>query len=1203
LLGIEAFDEADRLLRRVHQRHPSNFFLLQMLGILSVARQLAAEQGSFDETIGYFQAARAMRGNNPATNLFLSQVYKAQGKWDDALRAARAGIEADPQSAPAHHNLGMLYSELKEWDKALECYRRAADLDPVSALPYDALGQTYYQKGVYDRALDCYDVALKREPAFVGVYVNKGNALDRKNDLDGAIRYYKKALDLFPNYGLAHNNLGLAYGKNNDYPRALACLRTAIECDPYLVKAYYDLGNLLLLVQKDPEAAIKAYEGPVARFPKLPQPHFQLADLYLRLGRPFQAAEVFRKVIALQPTFPEAHARLANALAALGQWDGAIDAYQTALAQLGPSAAAFEKATLLNQLGAAHAKKGEWDKAVSRHQEALKLDPLRGQVQANLGAAYRALWRCEEAADAFRAALAQDAGNALLHYELASVLMELGDLDNTILHARKALEIAPRHPEPYSLLARAYMEQGEVAKCLEAARQGKELLNPLEPDVANVQLVYHICEQLGKGDELYPAVLRGEAKPADVVERNCVAMVAGVKHKKYAAAARLFAESFAADPLRANDVAMGGRYRGACFALRAGTGGAEKEAALKDEDKAQFRQQALDWLRADLAAWKRIYQSALPTGRTFPVFRVRLLLKDPALESMRAPALAKLPAAERAAWERFWADVQAFVAPDPSGTRSGPDLAALRKLAHLPGVSMGFDIQYNSGPVKRDARGNILVPQKEIARLLAELKDTPRDGERLLDLASWYSDLKDEAKAQDTARQAEQLLRPYLKTSDPKDSRRLVEYSRAHNFFHPTLAKEREAWLRRAVELNPNDWRAWIALGCCYQQQMHLTVLGGRFAATGKPNEAKEWLHAGKVTGATVNEVEKLLGEARKCAVRAKKLAPTEEKQWDFRVCFLLEEIEWLNGFQVARGQPPLPVEIATPEWQAKGYKGGISLAAAPDLLAELCEAAERCPEHIGMQFLGMVHVLPRVRQRTLARDPLKDKSPLLTLRESQFFDDTLARLRKIGQKAQGEAALYCDRVQAVLLMQLLAMDQGFARGLGQVESILRRIMEADPQDANASLLLEMLVTDQGNPEAGLQLARQRVARNPSTQNRYTLARALEHCGKTEEAAKQVETALAQAPEDIYLLAGSAALWVRHGDKEDLRKAGEYLDKARARVGPSDPPSLAEDIEYLQGIQRVLSGQEVIGRLTLDILRTRHPQDKRFVEALQLLEP
>src|SRR5262249_52082485 len=71
----------------------------------------------------------------------------------------------------------------------------------------------------------------------------------------------------------------------------------------------------------------------------------------------------------------------------------------------------------------------------------------------------------------------------------------------------------------------------------------------------------------------------------------------------------------------------------------------------------RLRRQALDWLRADLGGYATLAERD-PKARAAASARLRDLRQDPDLASVReSAALAKLPEAERASWQKLWAEV------------------------------------------------------------------------------------------------------------------------------------------------------------------------------------------------------------------------------------------------------------------------------------------------------------------------------------------------------------------------------------------------------------------------------------------------------------------------------------------------------------------------------------------------------------------
>jgi hypothetical protein len=132
--------------------------------------------------------------------------------------------------------------------------------------------------------------------------------------------------------------------------------------------------------------------------------------------------------------------------------------------------------------------------------------------------------------------------------------------------------------------------------------------------------------------------------------------------KHHHTAVGLYAAAFAADPKLADDLSSGFRYNAACFAALAVAGQGEDAAKLHDKERARLRKQALDRLEAGLALCTRQLDSDRPADRAAVQQVLRHWQKDSDLAGIRdVTTLAKLSAEERAAFEKFWADVAALL--------------------------------------------------------------------------------------------------------------------------------------------------------------------------------------------------------------------------------------------------------------------------------------------------------------------------------------------------------------------------------------------------------------------------------------------------------------------------------------------------------------------------------------------------------------
>jgi hypothetical protein len=209
-------------------------------------------------------------------------------------------------------------------------------------------------------------------------------------------------------------------------------------------------------------------------------------------------------------------------------------------------------------------------------------------------------------------------------------------------------------------LGQILLWQGQFAEAVEATRRCLKLLPPTNPrhKMATEQLRY--CECLLALDKKLPALLRGEAKPADTVERLFFAQVCQYKHF-YATSARLYAEVFDEKPTWAEPRQGGHRYSAACCAARAGCGQGNDAARLDEKARARWRRQAQQWLRADLATYAERLLSDSPLTRAEVRRKLHRWLTDPHLEGVRsAAAIGKLPAEERAGWAELWAEAEAL---------------------------------------------------------------------------------------------------------------------------------------------------------------------------------------------------------------------------------------------------------------------------------------------------------------------------------------------------------------------------------------------------------------------------------------------------------------------------------------------------------------------------------------------------------------
>jgi serine/threonine-protein kinase len=159
-----------------------------------------------------------------------------------------------------------------------------------------------------------------------------------------------------------------------------------------------------------------------------------------------------------------------------------------------------------------------------------------------------------------------------------------------------------------------------------------------------------------------PGFVAGTYAPADNDERFGFLGACQFENRTRAMA-RLYADAFVAAPSLADDLDAGHRYNAARAAALAGCGRGQDAADLDESESRRWRDQALQWLRSDLAARTKAL-TADPTGAREAVQKALARWhEDSDLACVRdAAELAKLSADEQREYRAFWAEVSAVLA-------------------------------------------------------------------------------------------------------------------------------------------------------------------------------------------------------------------------------------------------------------------------------------------------------------------------------------------------------------------------------------------------------------------------------------------------------------------------------------------------------------------------------------------------------------
>jgi Flp pilus assembly protein TadD len=361
----------------------------------------------------------------------------------------------------------------------------------------------------------------------------------------------------------------------------------------------------------------------------------------------------YQAAAAVAPTNVAVHNHLAKALRDRRDLAGAEAAIRDAL-RLDPRSVAAH-----NTLGTVLQRRQDPAGAEAAYREALRLDPRFAPAHYNLGNVMQARRDLAGAEAAMREALRFDPEFVYAHHVLGNLLRQRHDLAGAEAAYREALRLDPSYIPSHANLGTTLQLKGDLEG---AVAQFKEVLR-LDPNNAFGRLNLPRAERMRALLVHLPDVLAGKTEPQSPGETCEFAQLCGQPfQRRYATSVRLFEKAFAADPKLAADLKAAHRFDAARCAVQA-AGGEGIDPPADAAARTALRQQALAWLRADLALWQTQAAAANAAGRTEAAAKLSVWLQESDLAGVREPdPLAKLPEVERAEWEKLWADVQATLA-------------------------------------------------------------------------------------------------------------------------------------------------------------------------------------------------------------------------------------------------------------------------------------------------------------------------------------------------------------------------------------------------------------------------------------------------------------------------------------------------------------------------------------------------------------
>jgi tetratricopeptide (TPR) repeat protein len=308
-----------------------------------------------------------------------------EGKLDEAERAFRQVLAADPGVAGAYANLGVVHMRRKQWPQALSVLRKAEKLAPAVAGIRLNIGLVYYRQNDFLLAIKPFESVVKQAPDSYQARYLLGLCYffnDRWEDTIGQLE---------PIWGQASNQLNYLYVLSRAAEKAN---NPALEekAQSQLVEVGQGTPEFRLIIGKahynrgEYDDAVRELETAAQADPKLPFVHFNLGLAYVRKQDYERARAEFQKDLAIEPDVAFTYEQLGNVESTLQNEEEAAKSYRQAL-KLEPrlTGARLGLAKIEEHQRHYLAALAQLDEIIRLEKENASARYLRGQVLLRLG--------------------------------------------------------------------------------------------------------------------------------------------------------------------------------------------------------------------------------------------------------------------------------------------------------------------------------------------------------------------------------------------------------------------------------------------------------------------------------------------------------------------------------------------------------------------------------------------------------------------------------------------------------------------------------------------------------------------------------------------------------------------------------------------------------------------------------------------------
>jgi len=327
--------------------------------------------GRFGQALEIFEELARLNPDFEPAYCHRIGVYGELGRHDQAEQMFYLAQELDASCPNCFFNMGVSLAARGQFDRAIYCWQRVLELEPEYIGVNARIAQAHRAQGKPDLAKEFYLRELREDPGNVDLLYELAELNLESGDVEMATAKFAQIVELDPTHAESHFALGKIWAMRGDARRALACFEAAGSAsdDGTALPGFdWEVGKALGQLGRFAEAC-KRLEAAIEKDPQNVEALTLLGDGLLSLNKLAEAADAFRRVLAIAAENPHAHHRLGVCLFREGRHTAGLEHCLQAI-QAKPDHVPAMLAAIVEYLFL-----GRWREARSMLRRALRIDP------------------------------------------------------------------------------------------------------------------------------------------------------------------------------------------------------------------------------------------------------------------------------------------------------------------------------------------------------------------------------------------------------------------------------------------------------------------------------------------------------------------------------------------------------------------------------------------------------------------------------------------------------------------------------------------------------------------------------------------------------------------------------------------------------------------------------------------------------------